>query len=274
MIRAPVRAAAITLIWLSSAQADMIEDCVQSSDHDLQVSGCTAAIRSGRWSGSGLARAYYNRGVAYNHLGRYKRATEDNNQAIGLDPGYAKAYHNRGVSSAFLGQYARAIEDFNRALLLDPGDADAYYNRGVARGYLCQYARAFEDFNRALRLDPGHAKAYYNLAWLIYIEGRAADALPYAEQSVKLEPGNHYGIGTYAHVLAALGRPDEALAEFERAMKVGGAERVKQFQEALVAHGYDPGDINGVYGPRSRTALAACLRAGCRLIDPFMCVGS
>ena len=69
-------------------------------------------------------------------------------------------------------------------------------------------------------------------------------------------------------MLAALGRRNEALGEFERAMRVGGADRVRKYQEALAKHGYYRGAIaGGAYKTQTRAALVACLDAGCRLVE-------
>ncbi len=106
------------------ARAGMAEDCNQEYDRDLQIGGCTAVIRSGQWQGKDLAWAYYNRGVAYGNLGEYRRAIEDYDEALRLDPDYAVAYNNRGSAYSNLGEYRRAIGDFARALWLDPGDGD------------------------------------------------------------------------------------------------------------------------------------------------------
>ena len=46
-----------------------------------------------------------------------------------------------------------------------------------------------------------------------------------------------------------------------------GADRVREYQEALAKHGYYRGAIDGAYGPNARAALAACLEAGCRLLE-------
>ncbi len=88
------------------------------------------------------------------------------------------------------------------------------------------------------------------------------------DRSLLLDPGNAYTLGTRAHVLAALGRRNEALGEFERVMRVGGTDWVRTYQEALAKHGYYRGAIyGGGYGPQTRAALAACLDAGCRLVE-------
>ena len=85
------------------------------------------------------------------------------------------------------------------------------------------------------------------------------------DRSLSFAPGDAEIIDTRAHVLAALGRRHEALAEFERTMRVGGADWVLTYQEALVKHGYYRGAIDGSYGPNTRAALVACLEAGCRV---------
>jgi peptidoglycan hydrolase-like protein with peptidoglycan-binding domain len=50
-------------------------------------------------------------------------------------------------------------------------------------------------------------------------------------------------------------------------MQIGGADWVRRYQEALVKHGYYRGAVDGAYGPNTRAALAACLNAGCRLLE-------
>ena len=182
------------------AQAGMVEDCVQTGDWNLKISGCTEVIRSSQYSGKDLVWAYNNRGNAY----------------------------------ANLGNPARAIEDFDQALRLDPGNVDAYNGR----------------------------------AWALYLLGRNAEALGDVDRSLSLRPGDPAIIDTRAHVLAALGRRNEALGEFERVMRVGGADWVRIYQEALAKHGYYRGAIDGrAYRPQTRAALVACLEAGCRLLE-------
>jgi tetratricopeptide (TPR) repeat protein len=124
------------------ARAGMEQDCSQDRDADLQISGCSAIIRSGEYSGKNLAIAYSNRGHAYGNLGEYRRAIEGLDQALRLDPGLAKAYYNRGVAYRNLSEYRRAIENYDQALRLDPGFAFAYNNRGNAYDYLGDPARA------------------------------------------------------------------------------------------------------------------------------------
>ena len=76
--------------------------------------------------------AYYNRGLAYAHLGQQQRAIEDYNEAISRQPDYAIVYNNRGIAYYKLGQYQHALTDFNEAIRLRPDLAEAYNNRGAA----------------------------------------------------------------------------------------------------------------------------------------------
>ena len=48
-------------------------------------------------------------------LGQYERAIEDLNEAIRLDPQYAKAYFNRGVIYERLGKSTEAERNFAKA---------------------------------------------------------------------------------------------------------------------------------------------------------------
>jgi tetratricopeptide (TPR) repeat protein len=56
------------------------------------------------------------RGTAYADLKQFKKAIQDYNQAIELDPEYTHAFNNRGFAYADLKQFKKAIQDYNQAL--------------------------------------------------------------------------------------------------------------------------------------------------------------
>ncbi len=149
----------------------------------------------------------------------------------------------------------------------DKGLAWAYIGRGIAYSRLNEHVRAIQDYDQALRIDPGYAKACNGRAWSLYLMGRHAEALGDVDRALSLDHGDVRAIDTRAHVLTALGRQIEAQREFERAMQAGGADLVRTYQEALAKHGSYQGAIDGFYGPVTRAALAACLGAGCRLLE-------
>ena len=85
-----------------------------------------------------------------------KRAIQDYDDAIRLDPLDAITYYNRGFSYINLGQYAQAIQDLDEAIRLDPLDAETYYLRGLVYGILGKSTEAERDIAKAKELgyDP------------------------------------------------------------------------------------------------------------------------
>ena len=67
-------------------------------------------------------------------------------------PNYAKAYDNRGYAYNGKKEYDKAISDFNEAITLNPNYAKAYYNRGVAYRKQGNNAQARTDFDSAKKL--------------------------------------------------------------------------------------------------------------------------
>jgi tetratricopeptide (TPR) repeat protein len=213
-------------VLAAPARAGMLEDCMQGFNPDLTISGCTAVIRSGQYSGRNLAVAHTNRGNAYNRLSKYRRAIEDFDHALQLDPDYALAYNSRGIAYTSLGEHRWAIEDFDRTLRLSPGDAGFYNNRGIAYHRLGEFARAIEDYGHALRLNPGFAEAYYNR-------------------------GNSY---------QSLGEYERAAGEWEQVIRLGGAPQATRWQKYLKGRGHYSGAIDSIFGPGTRRALLVCAR--------------
>ena len=64
--------------------------------------------------------------------GDYDKAIADFTEAIRLNPKIAKAYNNRGLAYENKGDYDKAIADCTEAIRLDPKFAEAYHNRGAA----------------------------------------------------------------------------------------------------------------------------------------------
>jgi Tfp pilus assembly protein PilF len=85
-------------------------------------------------------------------LGEPRRAVEDYDRALQIDPDIAPAYIGRGSAYALLGDHARAIENFDRALRLDPGFAPTYVGSAIAQCLLGKGELSFDDWMQALRL--------------------------------------------------------------------------------------------------------------------------
>lgn len=62
------------------------------------VTSFTRVIESGQLSRENLARAYNNRAVAYDRLGRHAQARSDYDQALSLQPSNFVTVRNKGLS--------------------------------------------------------------------------------------------------------------------------------------------------------------------------------
>lgn len=166
MIQVSVLGIALAVGTMLDAPPDTanLEDCTKERDREVQLSVCTEAICAGFHLSRELAHAYNSRGLAHSELGDQRRAIEDFDQAVKINPGLATAYVNRGLVREKSGEPERAIADYDEAIELDPDLARAYHNRGVAYLRLGRHARAIRDYDEALRIDPAHAIAYFSYA--------------------------------------------------------------------------------------------------------------
>jgi tetratricopeptide (TPR) repeat protein len=87
---------------------------------DLQISGCTTLIQSGKEKPADLADDFFRRASAYDFSGDYAHAIADFGQAIKLAPKNADAYYRRGSIYWVKADYDHAIADLSRAIKLDP----------------------------------------------------------------------------------------------------------------------------------------------------------
>lgn len=143
----------------------------------------------------------YNRGFAYDDLGKYQLALDDYNAAIPLFQGdtthiltiykliaadeeklgdikkaneyYSKAisfdpkkYHYRANTFHSLGDYQNAVNDYASEIsLLKKDDKvlwEIYYIKGISEEEMMDFNKAIVDFNTALNLNPIAVKIYIN----------------------------------------------------------------------------------------------------------------
>lgn len=109
---------------------------------DLSIDGCTALIRSGKYSGRDLAIAYTNRGSSYDDKRNEDRAIADHDSAIRIDPKLDLAFNNRANAYGRKGETDRAIADQDEAIRLNPKFSLAYNNRGNKYRDKGDYVRA------------------------------------------------------------------------------------------------------------------------------------
>ena len=155
-----------TLVSAAAAPTQQqIDWCINKGNiysPQLQISGCTASIDSGWWSGKGIAWAFNYRCDAHNRNHEPDPALDDCNEAIRLDPEYVAAYVNRCFARGKRHEPDLALDDCNEAIRLEPNYAVAYNNRGIAYEARGDLDRAIADYTEAIRLGEKYAAAYNN----------------------------------------------------------------------------------------------------------------
>ncbi len=184
-------------------------------------------------------------------------------QSYGLK---AEALDHRGVIYARTGRDSEALADFSEAIRLSPDYAMAYANRANVLSTQRRHDLAVRDFEAALDRDPDNALILNNYAWDYLLRGDYVTAQALTDRVLALAPTQSAAHDTRAHALMGLRQTEPAQAAFARAAKLGGAERVARYQDALIAKGYAPGRSDGVMDAATRAALAACVRDNCRLL--------
>jgi DNA-binding winged helix-turn-helix (wHTH) protein/TolB-like protein len=153
-------------------------------------------------------RYFWNTGTAEG----YRRAVEDFQRAIRLDPGYSLAFAGLADSYNLLGSYGempmreakqKAKEAALRAVDLDDQVAEAHTSLGaIIASYDWEWAEAEKHFLRAIDLKPRYATAHewYSeyLSWM----GHHEKAIHAAQQALDLDPvslraNSHVGLALY-----------------------------------------------------------------------------
>ncbi|MDR3464315.1 MAG: tetratricopeptide repeat protein [Xanthobacteraceae bacterium] len=201
-----------------------IDRCVNKGwafSPDQAASGCTVAIKSGKWSGQDLAWAYRDRGLAYSHAHDFDRAIADLEQSIKLDPKPAIAHLSLGNAYAAKRDFARAIASLDRAIEIDPKYATAYNDRGIIYDHKGDYDHAIADLVKATELNPLEPRFFNSLCWARGAAGRdLPQALQDCNRAVALAPAdqNGYAMNSRGLIQFRLGAYDKAIEDFSAAI--------------------------------------------------------
>jgi tetratricopeptide (TPR) repeat protein len=129
---------------------------------ESQISGCTAVIQSGRWSGLDLVWALHGRGYAYYKTDSYDRALADDSEAIRLNPMDAYALNARCWVRTIVGRELHlALDDCNESLRIHANNAHTLDSRAFTCLKLGQINHAIADYDAALSLNRNLPDSYY-----------------------------------------------------------------------------------------------------------------
>ncbi len=171
-------------------------------------------LEQARQSDPDLMPIHYLKAIDYYRLKDYRRAADNFQSTLKLDPKFALASYYLGLTQVELGDFDGAIISFERALELDPTNFSAAYDLGAALLRQKRVADAQHAFERAIRIKPDYARAYEALGELQLYQGRPEDAAHALERALQIAPDfakAHYNLG---RAYQAQGRTAEADREF------------------------------------------------------------
>ena len=163
-----------------------------------------------------------------------KKAIENFEQAIHLDPNFARpyaglayVYHLGGTGGIRMEgtvwriEQEKAKQAVKKALELDSNLAEAYAVRGaITVGYDWDFTAAEKDLTTALQLEPNNDIAHWAHALLCAYDGRVEQALKEIETALTLAPGAVWYEHERGKILYLARRYDEAISQSARSLEL------------------------------------------------------
>lgn len=161
--------------------------------------------------------------------GDFRKAIENFERAVAIDPEYASAY--AGLADAYTellffsfdsgDARTRAREAADRALRLDDGLAEAHNSLALVKLYLdWDYTGAEAEFKRAVSLNPGNASVHMWYGWFLALMARFDDSLRELGRAKELDPLSPPNINAIGVALHWSGQSERAIAQFREVLEL------------------------------------------------------
>ncbi len=197
------------------------------------------------------AGAYYYRAHIWIAQKRIRRAMDDCNRAIVLNPNFIDGYSMRGMLWLMTRRPALALNDFDKAIALNPNSSANYLGRGMAFYQKGAYERrihsfsgvmdnrygweefqnALANFNHALEMNLQDKKqqlatAHWGIAFVYLALQQFDQAILHANVTVSIMPNQDGLLRERGNIYAQAGLYDEAIADFEHALQLNPNNRI------------------------------------------------
>ncbi|MEO7539106.1 MAG: tetratricopeptide repeat protein [Pyrinomonadaceae bacterium] len=182
--------------------------------------GTTASTPTAK-RGTTNVEAYrlYLQGMILDDQRNGKKAIENFDQAVTLDPNYALAW--AGKANALKEDYQESMEAADKALSLDPdlseGHSAMCWNK-FAHEY--DFAGAERTCRRAVELDPNSPMAHQSYSIFLSSRGQFDEAIAEIKTAIDLEPTSYFNQRIYANVLYFARRYEEAVPQYKRLIEL------------------------------------------------------
>jgi TolB-like protein/DNA-binding winged helix-turn-helix (wHTH) protein/Flp pilus assembly protein TadD len=163
----------------------------------------------------------------------FRKARDDAERAIALDPASASAYLALARTQIYHDwDWDTADTCLTKAAALEPGNAEVPRMRSYLSRALGNLNQAVELYEEAVALDPLRANSRLGLGYLLYMAGRYDEAQVQLQKALDLNPRAAFAHADLGKILIAEGKPQQALAEIEKEP----SDWEKLTDQALVYH--------------------------------------
>jgi Tfp pilus assembly protein PilF len=232
--------------------------CLLISGGYLAILPLSGSLSAGLPAGGGTGQSdrqvaavlrHNNLGIAYLEQYDYRRASEEFQKALAIQPEFVPALVNIGIAYYYDTAYVKAIENFKKALEISPRIPHAHYMLGVLGSKEKDREKALRHFRQVLAAHPNDPATNYHMG-LLFMRGRDYDdAVRYFETVLKEEPFNVSALYNLAMVYLRSGereRGQKLMDEFRNIKgdeQAGGGTMGGQYQEegrfAVAINQYD-----------------------------------
>jgi TolB-like protein/DNA-binding winged helix-turn-helix (wHTH) protein/Flp pilus assembly protein TadD len=147
----------------------------------------------------------------------FRKARDDAERAIALDPTLASAYLALAMTQINCDwDWEAANTSIIKAAALEPGSVEVLRIRSYLSRILGNLDQAIKLYEQAVALDPLSANSYSRLGYLLYAVGRYEEARATLQKALDLNPQTAYVHLTLDKILIAEGKPQQALVEIEK----------------------------------------------------------
>src|SRR3984893_14561513 len=163
----------------------------------------------------------------------FRKARDDAERAIALDPTLASAYVALATTQMFYDwDWDGADTSLTKAAALEPGNVDIVRIRAYLSLVLGNLNQATKLYQQAIALDPLRTNSHLTMGALLQAAGRYDEAQTALQKALDLNPQVTVAHLTLGQILIAQGKPQQGLAEMEKEPSEWG----KLMGEAMAYH--------------------------------------
>ncbi|MFQ5559224.1 MAG: tetratricopeptide repeat protein, partial [Nitrospinota bacterium] len=159
-------------------------------------------------------------GAELERTGSPKRAIEEYEKAISINPDFPLPYNNLGMVFEKAGEPERAIAYFEKAIELNPSLEKPYFNLGNVWYKLGELDKAEDHQKTALRINPNFAAAQNAVGYILFLKKKYKEAANHLKRALHLAPDFYMAHNNLGIVYAVEGNEPAAIYHFKEAIKL------------------------------------------------------